>query len=199
MKPITVKWDDATLTELKMFAAQVLGMMSMPNIGESTIRAKIRAAYQGDTLTIMVQDAVAPDDAPQSAPLAPPKPSTGKALRGSTAEHDPKVMITIAEMEGAGGKRAVPVGVNGVIMLVPRGKPVDIPYRYYMALTCAVKTIHEQDELTQDIIETHVPAYPMSVNRMPPQEEIDAYLALEQDGFEGLAELAQKLPTPTAA
>ncbi len=219
MKQRAVPWDDATLTELKMFAAQSLGIMSMPNIGEAAIRAKIRAAFSGDTITILVPEDEARDrapDAPQAAPPAPPsdgptdpsrrtvlkgaavvgaaaavavapsprspagQPFAGKPLRGSSAENDPKVKVTIAEMEGAGGKRAVPVGVNGVIMLVPRGRPVDIPYRYFMALKCAVKTLHEQDEETNEITSTEVDAYPMSVNKMPDQADIDAYLALEQ-------------------
>ena len=107
-------------------------------------------------------------------------PTDGKALRGSSAENDPKVQITIAEVEGAGGKRPVFVGVNGVGMLIARGRPQDIPYRYYAALTNAIKTTHEQDESTGEIVSSDVPSYPFSVNRMPPQTEIDAYLALEQ-------------------
>ncbi len=176
----TVPWDEATPRELKMFAAQVLGMMTMPNIGEATLRAKIRQAYSGDNITILLLDDE-DEGAASDAPAPPPDtPNDGKALRGTAASNDPMVKITIAEMEGAGGKRPVPVGVNGVIMLVPRGRPVDIPYRYYEALSHAVKTMHEQDETTGEIISSDVPSYPMSVNVMPPQAEIDAYLAAEQ-------------------
>lgn len=180
MKQKTVPWDDATLDELKKFVAQVLGISVNYNIGESTLRAKIRQAYGGDTITIMVldgEDEFVAEDAP--APASTKPPTHGKALRGSSAENDPKVTITIAEIEGAGGKRPVPVGVNGVMMLVPRGRPVDIPYRYYHALTLAVKTVHEQDEETLEIVSSDVPSYPFSVNKMPPQAEIDAYLAAD--------------------
>lgn len=179
MKQKTVPWDEATLDELKKFASSVLGMSVNYNIGEATLRAKIRQAYPGDTITIMVLDGE--DEArPSDAPAPPPQtPTDGKALRGSSAENDPKVTITIAEVEGTGGKRPVPVGVNGVMMLVPRGRPVDIPYRYYEALLHAVKTLHEQDETTGEVVSSDVPSYPMSVNRMPPQAVIDAYLAAD--------------------
>jgi hypothetical protein len=181
MKQKTVPWDEATLTELKMFAAQVLGMSTHPSIGESTLRGKIRQAYNGQEITIMVNESGPEDEAVGDAPSPPSEtPNDGKALRGASAAGDPKVKITIAEVEGAGGKRPVPVGVNGVIMLVPRGKAVDIPYRYYEALTHAVKTTYEQDEASGEVISSDVPSYPMSVNVMPPQAEIDAYLAAEQ-------------------
>ena len=181
MKQKTVPWDDSTLPELKMFAAQVLGMSFHVNIGETTLRSKIRQAYGGDEITIMVDETGGSDESQADAPVAPSEtPNDGKALRGSSAKGDPKVKITIAEVEGAGGKRAVPVGVNGVMMLVPRGKPVDIPYRYYLALKNAVKTTYEQDKETQEVISSEVPSYPMSVNTMPAQAEIDAYMAAEQ-------------------
>ena len=177
MKQKTVPWDDATLTELKMFAAQSLGMMTTPNIGEVTLRSRIRQAYAGSEITIMVPEDDAPADAPVAAPIEPP--AVGKALRGSSAENDPKVKITIAEVEGAGGTRDVYVGVNGVGMMVPRGRPVDIPYRYFHALENAVKMNHEQDPETNEIVSSEVPSYPMSVNKMPDQAVIDAYLAAD--------------------
>ncbi len=180
MKQKTVPWDEATLHELKMFAAQVLGMSVNHNVGESTLRSKIRQAYPGDDITFMVLDGIEEAQA-SDAPAQPSEtPNDGKALRGTSAAGDPKVKITIAEVEGAGGKRPVPVGVNGVIMLVPRGKPVDIPYRYYEALSHAEKTTYEQDPETDEVISSDVPSYPMSVNTMPPQAEIDAYLAAER-------------------
>ena len=179
MKQKTVPWDEATLQELKMFASGVLGMTLGPNIGEETLRAKIRQAFPGDKITIMVLDGE--DEAVAADAPAPPSeaPAQGKALRGSSSVNDPKVTITIAEAEGAGGKRPVPVQVNGVQMLLPRGRPIDIPYRYYDDLCKAVKTLYEQDETTQEVISTDVPSYPFSVNKMPPQDEIDAFLAAD--------------------
>ncbi len=221
MRQDKIPWGEATLTQLKMFAAQVLGIMVAPNIGEQTLRAKIRTAFSGDTLTILVDESVeqppraeepTPQPMPQPEPetlepfaelspaqpqalsnedvqrLAPgldqalqaPAPSGGKPMVGTSGEHDPKVLITIAEVEGPGGKRPVFTSVNGVAMLIPRGRAVPIPYRYFRCLLDAVKTVHHQDEDTGEIISSQVPSYPMSVNRMPPQAEIDAYLALEQ-------------------
>ncbi len=182
MEQKKVSWDDATPKELKMFCAQVLGIMTTPNIGETALRSKIRQAYSGTELTIMVPEDDGPADAPAPAVAKPDSgdpPAVGKALRGSSAESDPKVKVTIAEVEGAGGTRDVYVGVNGVGMMVPRGRPVDIPYRYFHALENAVKTNHEQDPETNEIVSSEVPSYPMSVNKMPDQAEIDAYLAAD--------------------
>ncbi len=179
MQQKTVPWDEATLDELKKFAASVLGIPVHYKIGEETLRAKIRQAYPGDTITIMVLDGE-DDGSPSDAPPPPSEaPSDGKALRGTAASNDPEVKITIAEVESAGGKRPVPVGVNGVIMLVPRGRPVDVPFRYYEALVHAIKTLHEQDEATDEIISTDVPSYPMSVNLLPPKADVDAYFAAQ--------------------
>ncbi len=181
MRQVKIDWDQATLKDLKMFAAQVLGMMTMPNIGEATLRSKIRQAYSGNHITIMVDEADSKAETQADAPVAPSEtPNDGKALRGTSAAGDPNVKITIAEVEGAGGKREVPVGVNGVIMLIPRGFPVDIPYRYYDALAKAIKTTHHQDQDSGEIISSDVPSYPFSVNRMPPQAEIDAFLVADR-------------------
>ncbi len=181
MEQKSIPWDTATKPELVMFASQVLGMPVMPTIGEDKLRGKIRAAFGGDEITIMVQDGEAEPPAAADAPLPlSDEPADPRALRGTSGAADPVVKITIAEVEGAGGKRAVPVGINGVMMLVPRGRPVDIPYRYYEALSHAIKTVHEQDDDTGEIIASDVLSYPMSVNVMPPQAEIDAYLAAEQ-------------------
>ena len=180
MRQKAVPWDEATLPELKMFAAQVLGMSTHPSIGEETLRAKIRQAYSGDTMTIMVPPDDEDDGQVSDAPVPPSEtPSDGKALRGTSASGDPKVKITIAEVEGAGGKRLIFSGVNGVSFMIPRGRPVDIPFRYYEALLHAVKTVHEQDEATGEIISSEVPAYPMGVNVLPPKAEVDAYFAAQ--------------------
>ena len=123
------------------------------------------------------EDEAVVGDAPQ-----PPSETLtdGKALRGSSAVNDPKVMITITEMPGAGGKRDVFVGVNGVGMMIPRGRPVVIPYRYFHALENATQTLYEQDEHTGEVISSDVPSYPFSVNKWPEKADIDAYLAAEQ-------------------
>ena len=176
----TIPWDEATREDLVKFSAQVLGIPVAPNIGEDTLRAKIRAAYQGDEITIYVPPDTAPDapDAP-GADQEVAATVDNRALRGTSSKADPKVQLTIAETEGAGGKRGVYVGVNGVGMIIPRGRIVDVPYRYYVALSHAVKTVHEQDDDTHEILSTEIPSYPYSVNVMPPQAEIDAYLAAE--------------------
>lgn len=216
MKQKTIAWNDATRADLVKFCSQALGIPTHPSIGEDALRSKIRQAYEGDTITILVLDGeepLPPADAPVSALASPPSPQSpvapvtepeqgapvdqgapqkvaakvdeydnpvqDRALRGHSSQNDPKVKVTIAEETGAGGRRGVFVGVNGVGMIIPRARPVDIPYRYWLVLNNARKTVYEQDDETGEIMESTVLSYPVSVNQMPSQEEIDAYYAAD--------------------
>ena len=175
MSQTTVKFDEANRDQLIMFAAQSLGMQFAPNIGEAALKAKIRAAYEKDEFVIMTpdDDVVVMDegDIPAAAHV-----ETDAEFGGGNP--NPFVKITLATQEGTGGERPVFVGVNGIAMLVPRGKPVDIPYRYYLALTYAVKSVHVQ-RADGEIQANEVPAYPFNVNAMPSQIDIDAFFAKE--------------------
>ncbi len=200
-----ILWLDATPDQLMTFAAQFLGITSWGhNIGEEKVRARIRAAFTGDTITIMVPEEVAAvasaapadasatpadaseADAHQEAASAavdasdPALKADNRALIGTSGRDDPVVMLTISEAEGKSGTRPVFLSVNGVGILIPRGKMVPVAYRYYEVLEHAERTTYEQDEESGEIIPSNVKSYPFGVNQMPPQVEIDAYFAAQQ-------------------
>ncbi|MET3134959.1 hypothetical protein AAKU55_005262 [Oxalobacteraceae bacterium GrIS 1.11] len=82
------------------------------------------------------------DDGPDDIQAIP----ESTAIRGSN--HDDalsgeRVSLTIFEQEGDVGREAVPIGVNGVGYLIPRGKPFSVPAEVVHALDNCVQTIYE--------------------------------------------------------
>lgn len=122
---------DASTKELSAFARDNLGMNLPGNMLRENMLARIGAAWNKDFITI-------PDylsGEPQHMDGAPPPPTTAE----QAALPEPGyVRIEISVTEDAGGNEAVPVGVNGKIMLIPRGKQVDIKRSYYQVLQNAV-------------------------------------------------------------
>jgi hypothetical protein len=170
--------DRATKTQLIQFASEALGVEIHPNTGAGKVRAKIRTAWRADYITLYnepekalevttVTTAPHDDDAPIAVEI--------RALHGGSSKNDPKVRLYVNEAQGPGGSRPVFVSVNNVPMLLPRGEEVDVPYRYYLALKAAVRTLHEQDDETYVINPRDVPSYPFSVVRLPSKEEMEGW------------------------
>jgi len=76
-----------------------------------------------------------------------------------------KVRINIGIQEEAGGNEPVPVGVNGKIMLIPRGKDVDIPESYLEALQHAVTYKYDSlpDGMGINPVPREVQLYPFQI------------------------------------
>jgi len=163
----------ASADQLRRFAQSHLGMELDAKLSADKIRGEIRAAWSMDHIFVADEEKVEPKA------KQPAKPISANEFYVS-GRADPKITITLAATDGEGGDRPHPVGVNGTIILVPKGSPSEIPYRYYLALLDAKKTVYSQDQNTGDLIESEVPAHPFIVNKWPPQEEIDAWLAAEQ-------------------
>lgn len=124
---------EATEAQLREFAATTLGIAIPANAKPDTVLAKVKAAW--DKPEIMVAD-----EAPHAAlEGAAPPPATAK-------QAPPKrdmVRLIIQRTEDAGGDEPVPVGVNGKVMLVPRGEPVEIPRPYFEVLKNCVTYRYE--------------------------------------------------------
>lgn len=173
-----IKIEDASLDQMRQFATEVLGMDVAPQTNSPTLRAKIAQAWDGDH--IEVDGEVGPSGRLVK-PAAPATKPTGHQITAVSAKGDPVVMLVISEQPGKGGDRPVPVGVNGVAILIPRGAPQPVPWRYYQALCSAVQTVYEQlDDMT--IIAKQVPCYPVTVTQMPPQDQIDRWNAVMGGG-----------------
>jgi hypothetical protein len=144
---------EASEAELRQFAETVLGMSIHPGAKIETVRAKVQAAW--DKAEIVLPG----DEVPKAAP-------PGVAPRPVTDSQQPpeqgKVRIIIQRTEDAGGDQPVPVGVNGRVMLIPRGKEVDIPIPYFKVLQKAIT--HRFEDLGDgkgiNPIPREVPLYP---------------------------------------
>lgn len=161
---------EATAEQLRSFAELSL-QIKVPRMATvETMRAQIAQVHDGDIPVT--------EDAGEKAP--PAAIYKLKDLEG-TSRFDPLVNITVEVREGEGGSRPIDVAVGGKAMLIPRGQAVDVPYRYYEALMNAVRTNITQAPVGSDIdlIETHTRTHSFSVNRMPPQNEIDEWLRVQ--------------------
>jgi hypothetical protein len=128
------------------------------------------AAASSEQETSAPQTQTAPSgDEQTSAPapaLAPaPTPTETKATSNAKPKGywDEKIKVLVHRGEGAQGKKPIEVGVNGKVMLIPRGEECDIPRKYFEVIKNAVQEIITQDTETGDR-ETHkAPLYPYSV------------------------------------
>lgn len=142
----------ATQAQLRAFAQAYLGMSFPPNAKTEAIRSKIRAAWTKEEIPIEAPEAV--EDTPQG--TRPPS---------VTAEQRPpgpqKIKIIIQRTDEPGGDEPVPLGVNGRVMLVPRGEEVEIPTAYFEVLKNAVT--HRYEALKEgglNPVPREVPMYP---------------------------------------
>jgi len=144
----------ATQPQLLVFARDTLGFNSPPNILAETLRAKIAAAWPKDYIMVSEADETPAQDGSK------PQPQT--AEQAGPAEGMRRIHINITEE--AGGTEAVPVGVNGRIMLVPRGKNVDIPEAYYLVLKAAIKNLYDPiPDGGMNPVPREVPMYPFQL------------------------------------
>lgn len=144
----TILISAATATQLASFASINLGLPADYREGTATLVAKIRATgYDKDSIEVE-------DDSGTVAPKS--------AVAAQPAEKD-KVTVLISASEAPGGSDDVFAAVNGSGMLIPRGKPVSIPYRYYEVLKNAVSTVYDPLPNGGMSEPRQVPQYPFSV------------------------------------
>lgn len=144
VKPIS----ECTVTELRKYAQEVMGLEVAATANRAQIIAKLASVMQGDHIQI---------DAAEEANHPPLK-----------QEDDPGEYVTviIASTEEVGGKEPVWVSVNGRGMFIPRGQPAKIHKRYEHVLKNAVRTVYEQEVtngIPGDIVGRAVHSYPYTV------------------------------------
>lgn len=162
--------EEATFEQLHAYATTILGIEVKKGTNGPQLRSKIEAT---GTKEIILPDA---PEQPSHEGAPPPRVGVKPKQIADVRKGEPTVELTINEQSGAGGKRAIPVGVNGVMILLPRAERIKIAYRYYVALNNAIKTLYETDQETGDVIDRDVPSYPFQVHRMPPDDELAAWL-----------------------
>lgn len=182
MEMIKKSIEDATIDELKHYGQVALGVNMGSSKNRETILAKIKSVHDGKFIEVdeasqvdMSGDApIDPNAMPEDLKAKGGAVAIGKKFSERTGRNDPVVNLTVTADEKAGGDRHVFTSVNGVSFLIPRGEPVDVPYRYYLTLASAIKTEINQDE-NGTLIPRDIQVYPHQVNLMPPSDEIEAW------------------------
>lgn len=167
-----VKIEDATDAELMTFAVESLNLDIKPKAKRAEIIAAMNPAWEQDYIMVAVKvapveheaviGAIAPKDIDKAAVQAAQAVASGDAPKSEAeAESNRLVKVLVSEGSGKEGKRPVKVSVNGIQILIPRGKMVTIKHKYMVALNHAVRTEYVQDEDDHDnMIETNVHCYP---------------------------------------
>ncbi len=133
MKKIAI--GEATEAQLRKFALENLGLSIKDTAKRATVVSRIQQCWTGSNILV-------PDDRAETGPE--PQPAGSEAIpQAVTAEQqapaEGMVRVILGVTEEAGGKDDVQLGCNGKIMLVPRGKEVEIPERYFESLAHAVQ------------------------------------------------------------
>ena len=159
--PVRIKKSiaDATVLELHNFAVIDMGLDGIKiNDKRETIIAKLaQAGYGLSTITV-----------PNPAAAVVLKESGAPAMNRRVAKDGTtEVRIILHRTDKAGGSRPVPVGVNGKIMLIPRGESVWVPEAYVEVLQNAIEFQYPPYDGETDFLgglkdPEQVPAYPFS-------------------------------------
>lgn len=173
-----IPFAEASREQLATYAEVVLGLPApRANASQTSIVASIKTARGEDEediaklKPIVVADEVARPVLPPAAPPAKARAEheNTNALRPATFKGGPTAEITLHEDETKEGKRPHFCGANGISILIPRNKRVEIAAPFFYALMDCVYEIHEQRE--EDGKQIHevrkVPRFHITVHREP--------------------------------
>ena len=156
MKKIPIR--EATEKELREFASGTLGMTIKSTAKLETVRARIQAAWDKDEIT--VPDHEVPETEQEAKDRSVPQAPT-PITEAQKPPAEGMVRLIVHVSEEAGGSAAIQLGVNGKIMLVPRGEEVEIPQRFYEVLCHAITHKYESmPDGGMDPIPREVSLYP---------------------------------------
>lgn len=171
-----ISFSDASDAQLLDYARNVLNIDVDRRSSRNSITAKIRAVAGEDADGFDVPDAnILPGHEPaQRQAEARPTARSARELGSHGMNSGPMqgnpdydhFDVTVAITHEQGGDRNIPVGVNGSMMLVPRGKMVPLAAPFLEVLRNAVRSEYHPDA-DGDAIEQKVPAYPITIHRGP--------------------------------
>lgn len=162
--------EDASDDQIRSFATGYL-QLELPK--DCDTRAKMLAAIDKAWKSpfILVEQGIQP----VAGQTEEPKRATQFIGFLAKFRDDPPVELEIGMTSYPGGDKPVPVNVNGANLVIPRGRPYVIPYRFFLALANAHHVDVTQDAETLQLQFTKTTNYPLTGVKMPPQEEIDAW------------------------
>jgi len=147
---------EATEAQLRTFAQETLGIEVKPSASIDKVRAAVASAWDRDIPVTDDNEDLAPEQQARA-----PVPVKDEHL----LPDEGLVRINIGIQEEAGGNDPVAVGVNGRIMLIPRGRDVDIPERFLEALQHAVTYKYDNlpDGMGINPVPREVQLYPFQI------------------------------------
>lgn len=137
--------------------------------GRANLLALLATVHDEDHIIVSVNEGSDQADQNEEAMPEPQQfPSFGQAYKS-----DPIWRMKIGTTPMPGGKQPVPVGVNGVVVVIQRDMVVDVPHRFYLALQAAIQHTVTQNSKTRAIEEGEVSNYPITqIVKAPSPEEI---------------------------
>lgn len=146
---------DAETSEIRKFA-ETQGLNIHPNANKQTAIQRLKTVWAEDWIEVSDAERIGEHrPAPRQVPEDDDRDSSQAYYR-----------IHIAQSEGEDVDQLVQVGVNGDVMVIPRGKEVDIRAPYLEVLRNAVthQYYHEDPtDIGSEILKREVPLYPVSV------------------------------------
>lgn len=182
-KTVKIQIADATDDQLREFARLTLALDETKLGDRQTMLGLISSAWPQDFITLQVE--VDANGVVQDQNLVQ-EILPQQRLRGSIEDDEPRVVIRIMQTEMPGGRDPVPIGVNGVTVVAQRNMDVSMPYRFYLALLNAVRTIVDQvpspdNPRMRDTIEMQVTNYPVTVIKPADPQAVQAWFERTKD------------------
>lgn len=141
----------ATADELREFAATHLGIEFPKGEGVENMRAQVTAAWDKPHILLGEEEE-------EAAPPPRTMPKTGKG----TARSD-EFIVQIQVQETFDGNEPVPLGCNGRMILVPRGRWCAVPEKFRDSLVNAVECRYESNANGGLGAVREVPRYPHQI------------------------------------
>ncbi len=130
-----IEIDKATAEQLRAFGDQVLGLELGGRENRQTMIGKMAEVGYGLEFISLPPSAPVPSGGPRQNGAFSVRPN----IKGGN-----EVRIIIHTQDVPGGDRPVQVGVNGKLMLIPRGREVWVPEAYVEVLDHAEENIYSE-------------------------------------------------------
>lgn len=157
-----IKFEDASIEDLRLFAKQSLGFELHKNCNLDTAREKVREAFQGPWFVIDI-----------------PADQIDAEQKAKDAILEKKQIVEFSALDEPGGQDPVPVSINGRAKYIIRGVPAAVAKKYLLVIDGAERHAYTQTydakgrESGISLLPKRTKSYPYSViNPNPSPAEI---------------------------
>ena len=149
MSRIVVSLNEAKAPQLREFLMTVKGAEVDGRDGIDKLKAMLQnIGYAEDFITVPDTRTLSgePND---GRPVLQRRATDRKTADGETIY---EVRVLLQTSDKAGGDQPVPVGLNGVVMLVPRGEPVWVREEYVEILKNSVEMVYDEYDQARNMM-----------------------------------------------